>query len=75
MNKKQLFKNMWVSIEKRYPPDTNDRILVYEELFNGSYFPEIRGARKARENIYTDFSLGRKPRISHWMSLYLPEES
>jgi len=78
MNKKQSFKSMWVPISKRFPPNTNEEILIHEKIQFGRGIIDYYETRKAGvvlQHIQEDINHRNiAPAVKYWMKIYSPEK-
>jgi len=79
MNKKELFKKMWIPVTKRLPPNDNSLILVWNYYVG---HPEVRISHTARtdmENVRRKKTHYKTPNkavlLSDWMPIYSPASS
>lgn len=78
MNKKSLFQTLWININRRLPPDSNQEILIWLPKNNIGIFPiKAFEARKAAikllENKENYKTMPPSRIFSQWMPIYPPK--
>ena len=64
-----------ISIEDEFPPDSEEQLLILEEIIEGSNnFFEVRKARTVLDHVKIDMNYGTKPKTLYWMKLNYEEE-
>jgi len=83
MNKKQLFKKMWIDFDKRLPPETDDEILIYIDMIGCVQVTLSHVARRQhiqmQDKIFKKRLNRDKDQFKHtgyfadmWMKIYRP---
>jgi hypothetical protein len=83
MSKKELMSEMWISVDKRYPPtDTLQEILVYHEKTHEIYSPwtphipdmvnYMKGLKDGTVKRPRGINLVTCKEFTHWMPIYAP---
>jgi len=65
----RFVKNYMTPLKDELPPDTNQKVLVWENSVGDSMGFEVTNGRRVRENKMIDREHGFEPRTKYWMLL------